>query len=169
MKTNHWFYLLVVPVLWGVASLIHFHFPGDEYAMWLIDSMAGSWVLALTSNVGDIHQWWIRLSVAGSGTLVMAMVGGILCWLKVRKRVWTGWWAVGAVAWLGFMMSSFTSLEQALAKNGSWWTYLFSAAMMATYSATLITLAGGVVKRLMRKSSTPSTSNLGSKPAAVSQ
>ena len=105
----------------------------------------------LLPNVGDIHQGWIRLSVAGAGALVMAMVGWILCRLNVRKRIWTGLWVVGAVAWSGFMMSRFTSPEEALAKNGSWWTYLFSTAMMAIYFGTLLTLMSGGVKLLVRK------------------
>ncbi len=162
MKTNHWFFLLVVPGLWVTCSLIHFQFPGDEYALWVIDSMAGSWVYFLVPNVGDILQGWSRFSVAGAGALVMAMVGWILCWLNVRKRIWTGLWAVGAVAWSGFMMSWFTSLEQALAKNGSWWAYLFSAAMIAAYLATLLALIGGGVKLLTRKFAKTSEPSFGS-------
>jgi hypothetical protein len=169
MKTKHGFFLLVVPVLWGTGSLIHFHFPGDEYALWVFGSMAGSWVSLLLPNVGDIHQWWIGFSVAGVGTLVMALAGWILCWLKVRKRIWIGLWAVGAVAWLGFMMSRFTSLEQALAKNGSWWAYLFFAAMMAAYSATLVALTGGGIKLLMREFPKSVASSSGSHSAAPSR
>lgn len=169
MKTDHWFILLVVPVLWGTGSLIHFQFPGDEYALWVFGSMAGSWVSFLLPNVGDIHQWWIRISVAGVGAVVMAMLGWILCWLKVRKRIWTGLWALGAVAWWGFMMSRFTGLEQALAKNGSWWAYLFFAAMMAVYSATLLALAGGGIKLLKQKFSKSAAPSSGSNPAPASQ
>lgn len=161
MKTNRWFFLFVVPVLWATCSLIHFHFPGDEYAMWVIDSMAGAWVLFLAPNVGDIHQWWIRFSVAGTGALVMAMVGWMLCRLKVRKSVWTGFWVVGAAASSVFMMSWFASSEQALAKNGSRWAYVFSAAMIAAYFATLLTLIGCGVKVLARKLSNPLTPGSG--------
>jgi len=155
MKTNHWFFLLAVPGLWVACSLIHFQFPGDEYTLWAIGSMAGSWIFLLLPNVGDIHQGWIRCSVAGTGALVMTMVGWILCGLNVRKRIWIGLWAVGAVVWSGFMMSRFTSPAEALAKNGSWWTYFFSTAMMAVYFAILLTLMGGGVKFLVRKFSRP--------------
>jgi len=151
MKTSHWFFRLAVPLLWCICSLIHFQFPGDEYALWVIDSMAGSWIFWLLPKVGDIHQGWIRGSVAGAGALMMAMAGSILCGLNVRKRVWIGLWAVGAVAWSGFMMSRFTSSAEAVAKNGSWWAYLFSAALMAGYFATLLALMGGGAKFLLRK------------------
>jgi hypothetical protein len=137
--------------------------------MWLIDSMAGSWVFILLRNVGDIHQWWIRGSVAGAGALVMAMAGWILCGLNVRKRIWIGLWAVGAVAWSGFMMSRFTSPAEALAKNRWWWTYIFSTTMMAFSFATLLGLMGGGVKLLARRFAKPLGSGSGSNPAAASQ
>ncbi len=155
MKTNHWFFRLVLPALWVTCSLIHFHFPGDEYALWVIDSTAGAWVLFLLPNVGDIHQWWVRGSVAGAGALVMVVAGWILCGLNVRLRIWIGLWVVGALAWSGFMMSQFRSPEEALAKNGSWWAYLFSTAMIAVYFATFLAFVGGGVKFLMRKFSKP--------------
>lgn len=155
MKTNRWFFLLAVPGLWVSCALIHFHFPGDEYALWVIDSMAGTWIFLLLPNVGDIHQGWIRFSVAGTGAVVMTVAGWILCGLNVRRRIWIVLWAVGVVAWSGFMMSRFTSPEEALAKNGSWWTYIFSTAMMAVYFATLLALMGGGVKLRARKFSKP--------------
>jgi hypothetical protein len=169
MKSNLWFFLLAVPALWVTCSLIHFHFPGDEYGLWVIDSMAGSWIFLFLPNVGDIHQGWIRGGVAGAGTLVMAMAGSLLCGLNVRKRIWIGLWAVGAVAWSGFMMSRFTSPAEALAKNGSWWTYLFSTAMMAVSFASLLALMGGGVKLLARKYAKPLGSGSGSNPAVASR
>lgn len=169
MKTNRWFFLLLVPVLWSVTSLIHFQFPGDEYAMWGISSLAGSWVLSSTPNVGDINQAWIRFSVAGLGFLVMAVVGWVLCWLKVRIRTWSALWLACAIAWLAFMIGKFPSTERALAKNGSWSAYVLSAMLMAAYATTLLAILGGGVKLLMRKFQKPSALNAGPNPAVTAR
>jgi hypothetical protein len=161
MISNRGFFLLVVPILWSFASVIHFRFPGDEYAMWGVSSLAGSWVLFLVPSVGDIHQPWIRSSVAGTGALVMAAFGCVLWWLKVRILFWLVLWLISALTWLGFMLSGYPSLERALAKNGSWWAYLFSAAMMAAYTAILVSTATGFfqlfLKRFAREPAAPNS------------
>lgn len=151
MISNRGFFLLVVPILWSFASVIHFRFPGDEYGLWVISSIAGSWALMVVPNIGDIHQPWIRSSVAGAGALVMAAFGGVLCWLKVRILFWLVLWTISALTWLGFMLSGYPSLERALAKNGSWWAYLLSAAMMAAYTAMLISVAVGIFQLFLRR------------------
>lgn len=151
MKHTRWFYLLWLPLAWSVVSLLHFHWPGDEYAMWAISSMAGAWVLFFTPNVGDIQRWWIRGAVAIVGFFVMSGAGWLLCWLKVRVRVWLVLWFGSVAGWMGFMLMQYTSIERALAKNGSWAAYLCTAILMAAYSATLLTLIGGGCKRVMTK------------------
>jgi hypothetical protein len=162
MISNRGFFLLVVPILWSFVSVIHFRFPGDEYGLWVISSIAGSWVLMVVPGVGDINQPWIRSSVAGAGALVMAVFGCVLCWLKVRILFWLVLWLMSALTWLGFMLSGYPSLERALAKNGSWWAYLLSAALMAAYTAILISMATGtfqlILRRLARKPPTPPSS-----------
>ncbi len=159
MKHNRWFFLLLLPVLWSAVSLLHFHWPGDEYAMWAISSMAGAWVLFLKPNVGDIHQWWIRCSVATAGFFVMGGAGWLLCWLKVRVRIWLVFWLGSSVGWMGFMLMQYPRVERALAKNGSWAAYLFTAILLATYSATLLTIMGGGIKRLSTKNNPASASD----------
>ena len=168
MISNRGFFLLVVPILWSFASVIHFRFPGDEYAMWGISSMAGTWILFLAPSVGDIHQPWIRSSVAGTGALVMAAVGGIQYWLKVRVWLWTLLWLISALVWLGCMISQYPSAERALAKNGSWPAYLLSAALLAAYCASLLGIAGGTIRLLLQKWSRSKTPVSASNPAVVS-
>lgn len=161
------FFLLVVPILWSFGSVMHFRFPGDEYAMWGVSSMAGAWVLFLVPSVGDINQPWIRSSVAGAGALVMAAVGGLLCWLRVRIWVWSVLWLVSAAIWLGYMISRYPSIERALAKNGSWWAYVLSSALLAMYCASLLALAVGTIKLLWGKLFPPAAPNSATDPKPV--
>jgi hypothetical protein len=150
-QRRRWFYLLALPLLWGMVSLLHFQSPGDEYAMWAISSLAGTWALLLAPNVGDIHQWWIRCSVAGTGTLVMFGVGWLLVWLKVRVRIWLAIWFVVTGILFVTSVQSYPSIERAVAKNGSLVTYFLSATLLASYVATLAGIAGGIIKLLYRK------------------
>jgi hypothetical protein len=151
MKNERWFYWLILPLTWAGGSLLHFRFPGDEYALWAVSSLAGSWVFIFIPNVGDINQPAIRLLVAGAGAVIIAGVGGILSWLRVRWWVWTTLWLATSLAWLGFTVGQYPSLERALAKNGSWWAYIFSAMLMGCYSALLLGAVGGGFKRCRQK------------------
>lgn len=138
-KTNraadHWFYLLILPLAWAGCSLLHFRHPGDEYAMYALSSLPGSWVL-LVSRV-DIHSLLAPLSVAVTGALVMAVVGCFLAWLKVKKVLWATLFGVFSFAILLLMVGSFGSVERALSKNGSWWAYICSAIELGMYVASV--------------------------------
>ncbi|MCU0784840.1 MAG: hypothetical protein MUF81_12520 [Verrucomicrobia bacterium] len=68
----------------------------------------------------ELQNPLLPVSVAAAGALVLALAGGLLAWLRVRKALWTGLFAVSATAILFLMLRSFPSLERALAKNGSW-------------------------------------------------
>lgn len=151
LSNPSWFYLLGVPLGWAGVSLLHFRWPGDEYAMWAISSMAGVWVLLFAPNVGDIHQWWVRGAVALVGFLVMGGAGWLVYWLKVRVRIWLAVWLSSVVGWLGFMLMQYPSIERALAKNGSWAAYLCTAILMAVNSATILGIVGGGIKHFSKK------------------
>jgi hypothetical protein len=138
MNSNRWFFLLAVPVGWAAMSLLHFHFPGDEYGLWAVSSMAGTWSLFILPNVGDIHQPWIRLCVAGVGALVMAGTGWVLWRLGVRKRLWVPVWLAASAILLFWALQSYPNLERALAKNGSWTAYILSSLLLGMYAATVI-------------------------------
>jgi hypothetical protein len=142
-----WFYCLAVPLGWAGVSLLHFQFPGDEYALWAISSMAGTWVLLLLPNVGDIKQLWLPLTVAGTGALVLAGCGALLRWLRVRWWIWTILWLIASAGWLAAMLSQYPTLERAMAKNGSWWAYILSALLMGANTAMVAGLVAGAGKR----------------------
>jgi hypothetical protein len=137
MNTHRWFFLFALPAGWAALSLLHFHFPGDEYGLWAVSSMAGTWITFLLPSVGDIHQPWIRFSVAATGALVMAGAGWLLYRLGARRWLWTTVWLLAALIILVITLQSYPSLNQAMRKNGSWTAYILSALLLGTYAATL--------------------------------
>ena len=155
MNANRWFFLLLIPLAWGVCSLVHFRYPGDEYAMYFISGVAGSW-LCFFVRIGDIHQWWIPWSIAATGVVVMAGVGWGLARLAVKRRLWLALFAASFVVLLALMLSEYPSLERALRKNGSWWAYGCSAALMGSYVASVLSLAiVPLVRWITRKRGSP--------------
>jgi hypothetical protein len=137
MNTHRWFFLFALPAGWAALSLLHFHFPGDEYSLWAVSSIAGTWITFLLPNVGDIHQPWIRFNVAATGALVMAGAGWLLYRSGARKWLWTTVWLLAALIILVITLQSYPSLDQAIRKNGSWTAYILSALLLGTYAATL--------------------------------
>jgi hypothetical protein len=151
MNAPRWFFVLLVPLAWGGCSLVHFQFPGDEYAMYFISSMAGAW-LCIFVRIGDIHQWWIPWSVAATGASVMAGVGWALMRLAASHWLWLALWAGSTLGLLALMISEYPSLERALSKNGSWWAYVCSAALMGSYVASALSLVLAPLLRWRQRS-----------------
>lgn len=138
-------YLIALPVLWSVGSLIHFHFPGDEYGLWVLGSIAGSWVAFFVPNIGDIHHWTLRGAVVGTGAVTMLGLGALLYWLRVPGRAWIAAWLVSALAIFILVLGRFSSSAQALAANGSWTAYiLFAGLAGATLTSVLSIIAAGI-------------------------
>jgi hypothetical protein len=132
------FFLFALPVGWAALSLLHFHFPGDEHGLWAVSSMAGTWITFLLPSVGDIHQPWIRFSVAATGALVMAGAGWLLYRSGARRWLWTAVWLLAAMIILVITLQSYPSLNLAMRKNGSWTAYILSSLLLGMYAATVI-------------------------------
>jgi hypothetical protein len=107
--------------------------------MYFIASIAGSWFCFFT-QLGDIHQWWIPWSIAATGAGAMVGVGWALMRLAVSRWLWLALWAGSALGLVALMLSQFPSLERALAKNGSLLAYGCSAALLASYVASGLSL-----------------------------
>jgi len=140
-------YLAALPALWGIGSLVHFHFPGDEYWLWVLGSIAGSWVAFIMPNTGDIHHWTLRAAVVGTGALTMFGAGALLLWLKVPIRAWIAGWLVSAPAMFALSLRGVSSFADALAKNGSWTACgLFASLAAATFTTALCILVGAMAQ-----------------------
>ena len=152
------FYLWLIPLIWGVCCWMGFYYPGDEYAMWAIGSIAGTWV-AFVFGVGDLHSILFRLGVVGAGVLPMAVAGALLDWLKVRRWSWLLSYALCFTAIFCISVFSYPSLAKALSKNGSWWAYIFFSGNAGLYVSTvaivILTPLSRVIFRTRRQPEPP--------------
>jgi hypothetical protein len=155
MNANRWFFLLLVPLAWGGCSLVHFRHPGDEYAMYFISSLAGSW-FCFFIQIGDIHQWWIPWSIAMMGAGVMAGAGWALVRLGAQRWLWVALFGTSAAVVLALSLSQFPSLERTVAKNGSLLAYGCSAALLGSSVASVLSLGmAPLVRWYARRRSSP--------------
>jgi len=148
--TDRWFYMLFLPLAWACCSVLHFRHPGDEYAMYAISSLPGSWILFLFP-IGDIHTPLIPVNVAVVGALVTASVGLLMAGLSVRKAVWFGLFMISAIVIVWITMGSFPSVARALSKNGSWWAYVCSAVEVGMYCASGLSIVVTGICRLLER------------------
>jgi NO-binding membrane sensor protein with MHYT domain len=115
-------------------STAHFYYPGDEYGMYFLSSIAGSWTAFLVAlSKIEMNRPILGLIVTASGGLVMAIVGHLMDRLNVRKIFWAIFLVVSAIAVFICEITSFSSIQAALEKNGSWWAYIFSSILIGIY------------------------------------
>ena len=98
----------------------------------------------------------------------MALLSWMLFWLNVRKRIWTGLWAING----GLVGIHDVPVHQRRAGPGKE-RFVGDVPVLgsnaAAYSATLIALMGGAAKLLMRKFPKTPASGSGADLAVVSR
>ena len=114
-------FVWLVPLLWSVCSLVSFEFPGDEYGIYALSSMAGTWMVILFKIQGDIHDFVFRGTITATGAVVMLLAGLILHKLRVKIKLWLVIYILAAVVFFVTALCNYPSIEKALSKNGSWW------------------------------------------------
>ncbi len=114
MDRKHYFVLLL-PLLWGVCSLINFYFPGEDYKMYFLSSFAGSWIVLLF-GFSDIHN--VVIPIATIGAIVMAGFGYLMDYLQIRKMFWVVTFTVCVSAVFAFSNLFHPSIAIVLSKSG---------------------------------------------------
>jgi hypothetical protein len=142
---------VTLPIVWVVTSLISFAHPGDEYGLYFVSNILGAWV-AMVFDAGDIHDLWIRGSVAIAGGLVVAGLGYLLDRLRVAMTAYFVVWLTTSGLFLYGFLSSFKQIEDALAKNGSWTAYLSASSNLGITFACLLCLFSALLLRAYRRS-----------------
>jgi hypothetical protein len=142
MKRYKIFFLIVLPVLWMTTSLLSFLFPGDEYAMYAIGSFAGTWI-NMIFNFRDIHNPLIPVSIAITGGIIMMAFGYIMDRLRIREMLWSILFMMSSVTIFVLSIKSFPNVKRALAKNGSWWAFIFFSICFGIYPSVLLSLLVG--------------------------
>jgi len=149
--TNKYIYVWLLPLVWAACSVLSFRFPGDEYALYAISSMIGTWVVMVIDMPGDIHHpaFWISITVTGA--IIMSLVGLGMSVLRTKIKLWLILYIVASVIFFIVTLSSYPSIEKALSKNGSWWAYIFSSLNMGMYVSVVLcaTTSGlaGIIKK----------------------
>jgi hypothetical protein len=150
MKKKGRFFVWLLPATWAACSLIHNQFPGEDYSMCLVASAPGAWI-ALLIDVGDIHNPAIPISIALTGSIVMAAVGLLMDMAPVNRRIWRTVFAVGVCAVFGAAVMSRGSLERALADSGSLRAGVFLSIGAGVYLSAVATLAEAGLARIWRQ------------------
>lgn len=140
-----WLYVWLIPLMWMFITWISFHHPGDEYGLFAVGALAGIWSALVLPMPGNIHSILPYVLLTGSVTL------GIFAAAMDKLRVpWVAWFVIWSATtaflfWLIF--SQYPSAERALAKNGSYASYISSSSNVAIYVATVATLFGTGIYR----------------------
>lgn len=137
-----WYFRLILPLIWLVASLISWKFPGDEYLLFtIVSGFPGAWIGPL---VGPVRLPDGLPILFGSGLLTMGLFGWWMDCLRIRLGIWFPLWLLGIV---GLMASLFfQDYERAIARNGSWIAYGAAATNLSLYGASVLCLLGALVR-----------------------
>jgi hypothetical protein len=144
-------YVWLLPLLWSVCSLLSFEFPGDEYGIYAVSSMAGTWALFLFNIQGDIHKFAFRGTITATGIIVILIAGFILAKLRVKLKLWFVLYITLAVVIMVLTINSYPSFEKALSKNGSLWAYLFGSLNMGLYASVILSVIITLIVKLFKK------------------
>ncbi len=143
-------YATVLPLLWAACCLLGFRFPGDEYGLWVLGSVAGVWVFLLA---GDLQTTLYALPLlALAGMITMWGAGRALDRLRMPWKLWLGVAALAAAFVVEAMLHRYDSLEAAVQKNGSLAAYLIFGVHAGNYAATLFGMIGVGLWRLGERS-----------------
>jgi hypothetical protein len=143
-------YVWLLPSLWSICSLLSFRFPGDEYGIYAVSSMAGTWAVFLFNIQGDIHKFAFRGTITTAGIIVMLIVGFILDKLRVKLKLWLVLYITLAALILVMTISSYPSIEKALSKNGSWWAYMFGSLNLGLYASVILSVIITLMVKLFK-------------------
>ena len=137
-----------MPLVWVPTAIRNFEHCGDEYGGFLLGSLPAFWMGPFLSamSINSPKTMMPPLIVAGALTVLAA--GAILDLLRVRWSIWFALWIIIALSFFAQWFGGFPSVERALAKNGSYDTYVVTCTNLGLWLATAVCLIGGSVYRL---------------------
>ncbi len=145
------FYLWLLPLLWSIFTVISFFYSGDEHALFAYGSLAGTWICFLY-EFNTLEQ--ALIPVLAIGAVILALIGFLLDWLRVKKRLWLFVFVLIAVLLFLCQFSMYGSIERIRGKHGyvlglvivacNWGIY---GAIMFSVSVTFLGHLTGLVRR----------------------
>lgn len=142
-------FVWLLPLLWAAIARASFAHPGDEYGLFAVSSLAGTWPLMSGLIQVPLDSLFARVCVVG--VPVLAGAGLLLDLLGASRRVWLALWAALAVMILAAALNGYPTLERAIAKNGSLAAYIFFSLNFALTIAALVMLPAATARRLWRR------------------
>lgn len=141
------FYRCVLPIVWLFAALLSWKHPGDEYLLFiLVCGLPGAWVTLLFGKINPMEGAPILFA---AGMITLSLVGWAMDALRVRRIAWLGLYVLGTIALLICMLSSYPTLQEALAKNRAIAAYFAAAANMSLYFSSAMCIAGAFAGRMV--------------------
>ena len=141
------FYRCLLPLVWLSAALLSWKNPGDEYLLFiLVCGLPGAWITLLFGKINPMEGAPILFA---AGMITLTLVGWAMDALRVRRVAWLGLYVLGTVALLICMLSSYPTLQQALAKNRAIAAYFAAAANMSLYLTSAMCIAGAFAGRMV--------------------
>jgi len=143
-------FVWLLPLIWTICSLLSFRFPGDEYALYVISSIAGVWITFVV-QLANINSPFFLFVVTTVGALVMAVVGFLLAKLRIKLSLWLICFVISAVVICIVTINSYPSFDRAIRKNGSLFAYIFSSINLGLYCAVVLSAIIQPLCRLSKK------------------
>jgi hypothetical protein len=147
---SKYLYFYVLPLIWLLASILSYCHPGDEYAMYVISCIIGSWICFVVKMPDiHIHSVLFQAIISFTGAVSMIVPALILYKLKTNKLFWMILFALCVIGIFLLTIVSYPSIEKALSKNGSWWAYIASSVNIGLYLSILLSIMAAGFNKLL--------------------
>jgi len=150
MERRRSFFIWILPLIWGIASYAHSYHTGDEHGMYVLSCIAGTWIPLFFRVSDNVHDPAFRLLTSMTGAVVFAIAGTIMDLIRSKPFRWAIVFMTAMLLIFAAMLRSHGTIEKAVAKNGSLWTYELSATVLALYISVILCVLGNGVTRLWK-------------------
>lgn len=151
---NTYFFVFILPILWGSVSVVSYFHPGDEYGLYAISNIIGVWplmILQVFSLSFDIHNLWIPTIVAITGSLIMASIGFGLDKLNVNQWLWGILWIMFSTLLFIYVLNVHPTIQKTLAKYGSWTAIIAYALNVGLYVSVILSAIVGTIVLIVKQ------------------
>lgn len=133
------FFGIVLPAIWINAALTSYFHPGDDYGIFAVSSLAGSWVCFFIPDVGHLRDvLWLILLI---GATVLGVLGFLMDGLRMSRRLWGVMFGFCFLAILVLGLMQYPSLDRAIRKNGLITAYAAGACNIGLYFSVVLAFA----------------------------
>ncbi|MBN2138954.1 MAG: hypothetical protein JW720_14190 [Sedimentisphaerales bacterium] len=142
-----WFYIWVLPLLWCGFTVVSYFHPGDEHALFVLGSIAGTWISFFVGFRGPASL----LTVIAAGMVVLALGGLLLDLLRIRKRWWFSLFAALAVLLFIQQYFEYGSIKRMANKNRYVTAVVAAVCNWSMYLAVILLIISGSIKVLVAR------------------